>query len=157
MGACCGASSATTATSASQTFAGATCCAGTKAWAEDGKIPMAHSLMGMTRTLFSFGMTLLECDECARMCAVLSKQRFQMGKSRTERLTADMANLIRAKAHELGWHSIALAQAIQFEGMLRQKDVIGEWVPLAEPGTSDVIHKGRSGYAESCGRRSTKT
>jgi hypothetical protein len=140
-GACYGGSSATTATSASPTSR-ARHAALARGWAEGGKIPMAHSLMGMTRTLFSFGMTLLECDDCARMCAVLSKQRFQMGKSRTERLTADMANLIRAKAHELGWHSIALAQAIQFEGMFRQKDMIGEWVPLAEPGTSDVIHNG---------------
>ena len=30
------------------------------------------------------------------------------------------------KAHELGRPELALAQAIQFEGMLRQIDVIGE-------------------------------
>jgi hypothetical protein len=34
----------------------------------------------------------------------------------------------------MGWHSIALAQAIQFDCALRQKDVIGEWVPESEPG-----------------------
>jgi len=39
--------------------------------------------------------------------------------------------------------SIALAQALQFELCLRQKDVIGEWVPLAEPGISTVTWHGR--------------
>jgi site-specific recombinase XerD len=38
----------------------------------------------------------------------------------------------------MGRPSIALAQAFQFELMLRQKDVIGEWVPIREPGISDV-------------------
>jgi hypothetical protein len=41
-------------------------------------------------------------------------------------------------AHKIGLPSIALAQAIQFECSLAQKDVIGEWVPIKEPGTSDV-------------------
>jgi hypothetical protein len=37
-------------------------------------------------------------------------------------------------------HSMALAQAFQFDGTMRQKDIIGEWVPLDEPGPlSDVI------------------
>jgi len=47
--------------------------------------------------------------------------------------------MLRAKAHEMGHHSIALAQAFQFECTLRQKDVIGEWVPLNELGTTEVI------------------
>jgi hypothetical protein len=38
-----------------------------------------------------------------------------------------------------GWPSIALAQAFQFECTLRQKDVIGELVPLSEPGVSLVV------------------
>jgi hypothetical protein len=114
-----------------------------KGWSAGGKIPMAHSLMGMVRGLFGFGMTLLECTECTRMCAVLSKQRFQMGKSRGVQLTAEMASMIRARAHQQGLHSIALAQALQFECAFRQKDCIGEWVPLAEPGTSDVIDAGK--------------
>ena len=42
-----------------------------------------------------------------------------MAQPRKERLTFEQANMIRAKAHELGLHSIALAQAFQFEAMLR--------------------------------------
>jgi len=38
----------------------------------------------------------------------------------------------------MGRPSIALAQAFQFELMLRQKDVIGEYVPIAEAGISDL-------------------
>src|SRR4051794_21715738 len=45
--------------------------------------------------------------------------------------------------NHFGWYSIALAQALQFELMLSQKDVIGEWVPVGEPGESDVVHDGQ--------------
>jgi len=62
--------------------------------------------------------------------------RFAMPKSRTERLTSDQAIAIRRKAWEMDRPSIALAQAFQFELMLRQKDVIGEWAPIAEKGIS---------------------
>jgi hypothetical protein len=107
-------------------------------WTKDGKIAIAHAKIGMLRTLFSFGATLLEDDDCGRLSGILSKMRFEMPRPRTERLTADQAVAIRAKAHEMGRPSIALAQAFQFELMLRQKDVIGEWVPLREAGISDV-------------------
>lgn len=109
-------------------------------WSAAGKIAMAHALVGMLRTLVGFGATILESEECERLSGTLSKMRFSMAKPRLERLTADQANAIRAKAHDLGKHSIALAQAFQFELMLRQKDVIGEWVPGSEPGLSDVTN-----------------
>lgn len=111
-------------------------------WSKDGKVAVAHAKIGMLRTLFSFGTTMLEDDECEKLSAILSKMRFPMPKPRTERLTAAQANAIRAKAHEMGRPSVALAQAFQFELMLRQKDCVGEWVPLSEPGVSDVQHKG---------------
>lgn len=108
-------------------------------WAADGKVSVAHAKMKMLRMLFSFGTSLLEDEDCTRISTALSKMKFAMAKPRVERLTAEQANLIRAKAHELGRPSIALAQAFQFELMLRQKDVIGEWVPMSEPGMSDTI------------------
>ena len=112
-------------------------------WSAEGKIAVAHAKMKMLRMLISFGTAILEDPECARMSAVLSKMKFEMAKPRTECLTAVHANLIRAKAHEMGRPSIALAQAFQFELMLRQKDVIGEWVPMSEPGMSDVVDTAR--------------
>jgi hypothetical protein len=62
---------------------------------------------------------------------------------RNEVLSAEQADAIRAHAHEIGWHSIALAQAFQFELLLRQKDVIGEWVPMSEPGVALETWKGQ--------------
>jgi hypothetical protein len=38
---------------------------------------------------------------------------------------------------------MALAQAFQWDCMFRQKDVIGEWIPLEEREVSDVIHRRR--------------
>jgi len=110
------------------------------AWKERG-VTMAHSLMRMFRGLLSFGMTILDDEHCTHLSTVLGKMRFEMGKPRTERLTAEMANAVRALAHQKGLHSIALAQAFQFEGMLRQKDVIGSWEPLTEPGPSFATYR----------------
>lgn len=112
-------------------------------WAEDSKVTMAHSLIAMLRTLLTFGATLLEDEEgaeqCSRIKAILHDMKFQMAKPRGQQLTARQANAIRAMAHEMGMPSIALAQAFQFECTLRQKDVIGEWVPEGEPGLSTVL------------------
>lgn len=107
-------------------------------WSKDGKVSVAHAKIGMLRILFGFGATILEDDDCAKLSGILSKMRFAMAKPRSERLTAEQANAIRGKAHEAGKPSIALAQAFQFELMLRQKDCIGEWVPIREPGVSDI-------------------
>lgn len=108
-------------------------------WSDDGqKVAMGHSFIGQLRTLFSFGKTLLEDADCARLSDALSSTRFASPKPRTERMTADQCIAIRKVAHSFGWPSIALAQAFQFELMLRQKDVIGEWVPRSEPGFAEI-------------------
>ncbi len=114
-------------------------------WSEGGKIATGHSHMGQLRTLINHGFLLLggpDRFECFRMSQIMAKLRFQQPTSRTVTLTADMADAIRMAAHERGWHSIALAQAFQFELTLRQKDCIGEWVPASEPGNSDFYHQG---------------
>jgi hypothetical protein len=112
-------------------------------WATDGKVAMGHSFTAQIRTLCGFGFTLLADRECERLCLVLNKMRFEMAPSRVDRLTADQVEMVRMWAHIVGWHSIALAQALQFELMLRQKDVIGEWVPDSEPGQSDIQWRGQ--------------
>lgn len=107
-------------------------------WAEDGKIHMGHGVVGMLRTVLTFGATLLEDADCRRIKAILHDMRFEMGKPRKERLTAAQVIAIRRAAHARGLHSIALAQAVAFECTLRQKDVIGEFVPRWEI-ESDVV------------------
>ena len=111
--------------------------------AEGKKLTMAHALIGMIRTLVNFGATILECEQSERLASVMHRMRFAMAKPRNERITAEQAVAIIAKAHEHGRPSIALAQALQFECILRQKDVIGEVVPLSERGMSDVLMIGK--------------
>lgn len=120
-------------------------------WSASG-IPMAHGLVRMFRGLLGFGMTMLEDNlpdgevgNCERLSLKLSKMRFTMGKSREVELTAEQATAIRAMAHVEELHSIALAQAFQYECAFRQKDEIGEWVPLDEPGTSEITSVDKNG------------
>lgn len=112
-----------------------------KDFSRDGKrLATGSRFIGQLRALFSFGATLIEDEDCERLCGVMHKMRFAGTKHRKTSLTAENANAIRAMARkEFGWYSIALGQALQFECTLRQKDVIGELVPLAEPGVSDII------------------
>ena len=108
-------------------------------WSDDGqKVAMGHSFIGQLRTLFGFGITIIEDRDCERLSLILSKMRFAAPKPRTERMTAEQCIAIRRKAHEFCWPSIALAQAFQFELMLRQMDVIGCWVPRSEPDFAEI-------------------
>jgi hypothetical protein len=104
---------------------------------------MAHALIGMVRTVVNFGCTILEDRDCERLAVILHRTKFKMAPPRSERLTAEQAEEVRIMAHRFGKHSIAVAQAFQFECILRQKDVIGEFVPLDEPGDSEVIDHAR--------------
>jgi hypothetical protein len=58
-------------------------------------------------------------------------------------MTGAQCRLVRMKAHEMGRHSIALEQAFAFELGIRQKDVIGEWIPCPWPGVTDVVYGAR--------------
>lgn len=114
-----------------------------KAWSSGGKIAAANELIARLRALFRFGFTLLEDRECQRLLEILRESRFRSLGPRHVQLTAEHVRAIRAVARDhFGWYSLALAQALQFELMLSQKDVIGEWVPVSEPGESNVAHDG---------------
>lgn len=108
-------------------------------WSAGGKIAGAHSKITMLRRLVGFGATSLEDADCTRLSLILHRLRFEPPKARTGRMTLEQVINIRAKAHEKGRPSIALAQAFQSDIGLIQKDVIGEWIPVSEPGESDII------------------
>jgi len=113
-------------------------------WLAYGKIATARSFVNRLRELFRFGLSMLEDDECDRLFEALGKLQLESSPPRKVQMTADHARAIRKTAREhFGWVSIAQAQALQFELLLGQKDVIGEWVPLGEPGESDVVHGDR--------------
>jgi hypothetical protein len=110
----------------------------------DGKIAKAHSLVSRLRELFRFGYLFLDDSDCHRLFESLRKLQLDMSPPRLVEMTADHARAICKTAREhFGWPSIALAQALQFELLLGQKDVIGEWVPIGEPGESDVVRPGQ--------------
>lgn len=106
---------------------------------EGMKLASAHIMISVLRTLFNFGLTLLAERECERLALIMSKQKYEQAPAREPILTAEMVIGIRDKAKEREWHYMALAQAIQFECMLRQKDCIGHWIPIGEPGISDTF------------------
>jgi len=113
-------------------------------WSAGGKVSMAHAFMAQLRTMTSFGASMLEDEECERISSILHRMRFAHSPARLERLVASQVVSIRKAAREhFGWYSLALAQAIQFECMFRQRDVVGELVPETEPGESDVRFNGQ--------------
>lgn len=113
-------------------------------YVDKNHVAMGHQVMSMLRALFGFGAGVLEDNECARLCMVMGKMKFERSAQRNEILTTEMANAIRAEARKRGLLSIALAQAFQSDGMFRQKDVIGEWVPANEKRTpfTEIISGG---------------
>jgi hypothetical protein len=108
-----------------------------QAWTLRG-VAMAHALVGMLRTLCSYGTVMLEDDDCAKLSVRMSAMRFKMAPPRTSRLMADQVVAIRDMARSMGLHSVSTCQAFQFDCMFRQRDVLGEWVPACEPGESEV-------------------
>lgn len=104
-------------------------------------VAMGHSLVGQLRILASFGADILKDQSCRMLQVALHYMKIPKGEKQTVPLTAAHARAIRTMAHAKGLPSIALAQAFQFEHKLGQRDVIGEWVPMREPGTSDIVSK----------------
>lgn len=98
------------------------------------RLRRAHAVMQTLRRVVSFGV-LDNVPECIRLAAVLRALRFEQPKARKSAITYEQALAIIAKAHEIGRPSVALAQALQFELTLRQRDVIGEWVRFADRAT----------------------
>ncbi len=112
-------------------------------WSDGGrKLAMGHHCMGLLRSMFGFGMAMLEDEECERLCTIMPKLRLETGNQpREEALSFEQVEAIIEKAHESGMPSIALAQALQFDCMFRQMDIIGQWVPFTEPLISDVTDR----------------
>ena len=109
-------------------------------WREEAKADgphASHSLMVMLRIVFRFGAAL-QSSECQRLAAIVSLMHVSPVKVKKEMITAEQVTALRAMAHKRGAHSIALAQAFQFECKLTQLRVLGEWLPESEPGSSDV-------------------
>jgi hypothetical protein len=108
-------------------------------WSAGNKGVMANSLISILRIIINFGAKVLHDKECERLAGAIMRIKTNDPPSNKTRITEAQANAVRAVAHRKGRPSIALAQALQFDCKLPQKDVIGEWVPLSENGSSDII------------------
>lgn len=105
----------------------------------------AHAMISMVRTVVAFGAAL-ELADCLRLHPIISGNksggtgmlRVTGSRRREVFMTAAQAVAIRAEAHRQGLPSIALLQALTFETGVRPGDFLGQWLPLAEPGTSDI-------------------
>lgn len=102
----------------------------------------AHRLMTLTRILMAFG-ALVKLPGCADAKAALAGMEFANPKRRTVFMTPGQCIAIRIHAHKAGFPSIAFTQAAMFELGTRQKDIIGETIPLSDPGISDEIYHAR--------------
>jgi integrase len=86
----------------------------------------AYNIMTRVRGVFTFGIWL-RLPDCRELREILGLIRLPNPASRTQAMTYQQARDFIAKAHELGYPEMALAQALEFELTLRQGDVIGKW------------------------------
>lgn len=112
-------------------------------WSDNGKkVSMGHALVGMLRTLVNFGAAYLDDLECARVAIILHNLKFENGQPRTVRIVRDQVVAI-CNAARPTLPMVSLAQTMQFEFGWRQKDLLGEYIPVSERGISDILDGNR--------------
>lgn len=118
------------------------------AWSEPSakgqprQIAKARFAIAVLKSALSFGI-ICRSPGCAAFKAILSEMSFPALKPRTAAPTAAHVIAARKEAHRRGHAAAALAYALQFDGVARQWDVIGQWIPIDDPLPSAVI-AGRS-------------
>ncbi len=93
------------------------------------RVNKAHKIVSLLRRLFSFGVAA-ELPQCVRLKLILDNMTFEQPGRRDvalERHHVEAFVEVALEGHRL---SLALGTVLQFEAALRQRDVIGEWVPL---------------------------
>lgn len=103
------------------------------------RIAAGRMAIVVLKNALTFAMTCRK-PGCAELRDILGKMRFAAPAARTEAPTAAEIAAARSAAHALNHGAAALAYALQFEGAMRQWDVIGKWVPLADKRPSLIIN-----------------
>jgi len=102
------------------------------------RIDRAHDTIAMVRTVIYF-MAGDGNAECEKIALRLEKIKFEKGGARQEEITYRQATAFIRTALELGGKGVvtkdralmmSIGVAAQFELMLRQMDIIGEWAPI---------------------------
>ncbi len=106
------------------------------------RLRRAYQCMQLLRIVVNFGV-VANITECFRLKTVLETMEFHVPRGRIEQITFDQAEAICNVAIEKGLHSIALAQALEFELTLRQIDVIGRWEKSEDYRDGGIIDRGQ--------------
>ena len=111
------------------------------------RIDRACKIMKMIREMLRYGIAAeLAHDHCTRLLTILTATEFKGPKRRRSKLDLGHVEAFIPKALAAGRMSLALGTALQFESGMRQKDVIGEWLPVpAGEEPSGIILRGRRG------------
>jgi hypothetical protein len=113
------------------------------------RIKRAHDAVSNLRMILRFGFALGHKD-CGDLYERLAMLRFERGGAREQEMTFAQATAFVRKALEMGStaaipaeraKSMAIGVAAQFDLLLRQKDIIGEWTP-AVPEIPSAIYAG---------------
>ena len=106
------------------------------------RLAAARMMFAIIKAALSFGISC-RLPGCGELKLILQRQRFAGPRPRTIAPTA--ADIVAAgkAAHDLDHAPAAFAYALQFEGAMRQWDVIGKWVPLSYKAPSSIIDRGK--------------
>lgn len=111
------------------------------------RVDRACKIIKMVREMLRYGVAAeLALDDCVRLLTILGATDFKGPRRRRSKLEAAHVRAFIPAALAAGRMSLALGTAIQFESGMRQKDVIGEWLPV-EPGEAPtgIVLRGRRG------------
>ena len=101
------------------------------------RVDRAHNAVAMVRTVLRF-MAALRHPECKLLAEELAKVQFERGAAREHELTYQQVRSFIRAADDMAAKGVierdralylAIGTAAQFELMLRQKDIIGDWAP----------------------------
>ena len=106
------------------------------------RLAAARMSFAIIKAALSFGISC-RLPGCAELKLIMQQQRFAGPRPRTVAPTAADIEAARKAAHDQGQAPAALAYALQFEGGIRQWDVIGKWVPLSYKAPSSIIDQGK--------------
>ena len=106
------------------------------------RLARARTAITILKTALTFAAGCRKSG-CKELRDILRDIDFPGPRPRREAPTAPEIVAARKAVHELGHPAAALAYALQFEGTMRQWDVIGKWVPLADKRPSPMIEGGK--------------
>ncbi|MER2269734.1 integrase [Methylobacterium oxalidis] len=93
------------------------------------RVRRAWGIIKKLRELFAYGV-MAELPECERLYAILRHARFAQPARRRVAMELAHVEAFIPQAIVMGRLSLALGTALQFETAMRQRDVIGEWMPV---------------------------